>query len=178
MEKNNNKNAIWIVIGAVIFFIAIGSILQSVPGEFAIYAFMGFIPFVIVVIVAVVLSNRKNNNHDSTSVRNTQYNHNKSFYKSEWERLGLSPNDFSVDETKYSKNKNKKTNKSQTPKSTVVFDYEKAAREEKIEVDSILTKVLSESVDEEGKNWKESFNNRLKYTYDPTKDVKDETLIS
>ena len=48
-----------------------------------------------------------------------------------------------------------------------VVDYEKDYKELKKDGDSILDRVFKESIDDEGKNWRESFNSRLSSSYDP-----------
>lgn len=175
MENKNNKNAKILVPIFVIFFVTfmlIAIFTDEEPGLFMVMPIIGStLFFVFIFVVLIVISTQKKASLEGKN--KSDYNHNRTFHKSEWERLGISPNDFSVDDGKYKKSKNSSSKKSS--KSSTKFDYEKMSKEEKIEVDSIINRVLSESIDEEGKNWKESFNNRLSSSYDPTKDIKDET---
>lgn len=174
-HNNQNKNAVIAVPFIVVFVIicVFMGIASEFSNEMSILPILGTVFFFVILFTFLIFITVSQKKKVENGTAKSDYNHNKTFHKSEWERLGISPNDFKVDDGNYKKNKNSSNKK--TSKSTTKFDYEKLSQEEKIEVNSIIDKVLSESIDEEGKNWKESFNNRLSSSYDPTKDIKDET---
>ena len=173
--NDNNKKTVAVVVPIIFTIFIVGFVMSFVFSEgetinvYPIIAFGIFIFFISITIM--IVASQKKVSMDGKS--KSDYNHNKTFHKSEWDRLGLNPNDFKVDDDKFQKKKNK--NSKYSPKQSVLMDYDKLSKEEKIEVDSILTKVLNESIDEEGKDWKNKFNERLTSSYDPTKDIKDET---
>ena len=177
MDNHNNQNnkavfAVPFIVAFVVICIFM-SIAAEFSDEMSIFPIVGaviFFVFIFTFLIIITVSQKKKMENGTAK---SDYNHNKTFHKSEWERLGISPNDFKVDDGQYKKNKNSSGKKSS--KSTTKFDYEKLSQEEKIEVNSIIDKVLSESIDEEGKNWKSSFESRLSSSYDPTKDIDDET---
>ncbi len=174
-HNNQNKNAV-IAIPFVVVFVII-CVFMGIAAEFSnemsIFPIMGAVMFFIFIFTFLIIFTVSQKKKIENGTAKSDYNHNKTFHKSEWERLGISPNDFKIDDGQYKKNKNSSSKKSS--KSTTKFDYEKLSQEEKIEVNSIIDKVLSESIDEEGKNWKSSFESRLSSSYDPTKDIDDET---
>ena len=181
MDNHNNQNknaalAVPFIVAFVIICVFMG-IASEFSEEISIWPIVSAVIFFVFLFTALIIVTVSQKKKIENGTAKSDYNHNKTFHKSEWERLGISPNDFKVDDGQYKKNKNssgKKSSKS-TSKSTTKFDYEKLSQEEKIEVNSIIDKVLSESIDEEGKNWKASFESRLSSSYDPTKDIDDET---
>ena len=178
-HNNQNKNAVIAVPFIVVFVIicVFMGIAAEFSNEMSILPIVGTVFFFVILFTFLIFITVSQKKKVENGTAKSDYNHNKTFHKSEWERLGISPNDFKVDDGQYKKNKNSSSKKSSksTSKSTTKFDYEKLSQEEKIEVNSIIDKVLSESIDEEGKNWKASFESRLSSSYDPSKDIDDET---
>ncbi|MCR5741658.1 MAG: hypothetical protein K6G38_04295 [Gammaproteobacteria bacterium] len=101
------------------------------------------------------------NNHLYSSDRN----HNRSFHKSEWERLGISPNDFKIDKNNYLKddpNKPRKITKSKYNESqnNIGEAKEELLFESRETPDELINRIKKEMSIED--NWLDSFNNRLK----------------
>ena len=166
--NNNNEKSILGFIGSIIFVIVFFIVLTIIFIERHMTSMLTFLAPLFGVVFAIMVGsfvmsarNMANSNKQQSKPK-----------QSEWDRLGIKPNDFSVDQSKYSSNKKKSQSKGNPdkPKPTVVVDYEKEYKELEIDGNQILTKVLSESIDEEGKNWKESFKRRLNSSYDPSKE--------
>ena len=166
--NNQNEKSILGFIGSVIFVIVFFVVLTIVFIERHMTSMLTFLAPLFGVVFAIMVGTFVYNAKNMANA-NKQESRPK---QSEWDRLGIKPNDFSVDQTKYSSNKKKSQTKDNLdkPKPTVVVDYEKEYKELENDGNQILTKVLSESIDEEGKNWKESFKRRLNSSFDPSKE--------
>ena len=124
--------------------------------------------FIFTVILAFIVKNAKVQKHNDSKEEkydshtdNTQYNHDRTFHRSEFDRLGIDMKEFAIDKNQYIKelhSKNKQTKS--TPK---VVEEEPVVIEEH---EDILKKVISELGESEFSNWRETYEARQHSTYD------------
>ena len=171
MNKNNQDKAGLIfllpVMGMITFAALIGTnaidtsnfftAIKGIAIIFALFIISAFLHTAIKSAQANSKSNAPKNDKD-----NTEYNHNRTFHRSEFDRLGIDMNEFAIDKNQYKKDApSTKTTKNNKPVQKVV---EEEIKEE--EHEDILKKVISELGESEFSNWRETYEARQNSTFD------------
>ena len=136
-------------------------IVKVIPIMFGVFFFTIILAFIVKNAKAQKHNDSKEEKYDSHT-DNTQYNHDRTFHRSEFDRLGIDMKEFAIDKNQYKKDA--PSNKSKSSKSTTkIVEEEPVVIEEH---EDILKKVISELGESEFSNWRETYEARQHSTYD------------
>ena len=170
-NKNSNLGLIFIlpffvIVTCIVLFTA--DVIDLDGFLFSIRTIIGFVIFAIIfVIVFVSIKNKTqiNNTNDNVNkdVDNTKYNHDRTFHRSEFERIGIDMKEFAIYKNQYKKDA-PSTKSKNTKTATKVVEEEPEIAQEAHE--DILKKVISELGESEFSNWRETYEARQNSTFD------------